>query len=148
MLIAAPQRSLRQIRKLLRNALVLMEKTSWKANCLYYRLGVISDFSSQFGMFIFGIRGAKLWIIIINIIVRDCRWVEIFRGEFVKKRGNPAIAHASVSPGKSKQEQVLNILFLKKHMHFTLRWSLTDSSFQMATFKYKKEDHYNYVEIY
>ncbi len=26
------------------------------------------------------------------------RRVEIFRGEFVKKRGIPAIAHASVSP--------------------------------------------------
>ncbi len=32
------------------------------------------------------------------------RRVEIFKGEFVKKRGIPAIAHASVSPGPTMGE--------------------------------------------
>ncbi len=35
------------------NALVLMEKTSCKTNCLYYRQRIISKFSSQIRVFIF-----------------------------------------------------------------------------------------------
>ena len=61
-------------------------------NCLYYCLCIIGDFSSQFGMFIFGIRCAKLWIIIIKKIVRDWRaGLRFSGGNLWKNAGFPRL---------------------------------------------------------
>ncbi len=66
MLIAA---ILAAVTQLLRSALALVEKSSCKANCLYYRQQTIGDFAFQCGMFIVGIHCATFWIITINTIV-------------------------------------------------------------------------------